>query len=91
MQRTPAAPSRNAWRRSTRGCRFTKRDPSRETVERIDPRVAGNVDSWLVPHRDTEALLNQVKPAVASLANAGEHGILGLLTVTRSGRLAISN
>jgi hypothetical protein len=41
-----------------------ERDPSRETVEKIDPRIAGNLDSWLVPSRDTEALLHQVKPVV---------------------------
>jgi hypothetical protein len=44
-----------------------ERDPSRETVERMDPRIAGNIDSWLVPHRDTEALLNHVKLAAASI------------------------
>lgn len=44
-----------------------ERDPSRETVERIDPRIAGNMDSWLVPHRDAETLLNLVKPEVASI------------------------
>ena len=42
-----------------------ERNPSSETVERVDPRAAGNLDSWLVPHRDTETLLNQAKPAVS--------------------------
>jgi hypothetical protein len=44
-----------------------ERDRSRETVEKIDPRLAGNLDSWLVPHRDTEVLLRQVKSAVGSI------------------------
>jgi hypothetical protein len=44
-----------------------ERDPDRETVEKIDPRIAGNCDSWLVSHRDIEALLNRVKPALAAI------------------------
>ncbi len=37
---------------------FYERDPVRETLEKIDPRRAGNQDTWLVPHRDSQALLN---------------------------------
>ncbi|HMD39542.1 MAG TPA: hypothetical protein VKH15_09680 [Candidatus Acidoferrum sp.] len=37
---------------------FYERDPVRETLERVDPRHAGNLDSWLVPHRETQALLD---------------------------------
>jgi hypothetical protein len=42
-------------------------DSARETIERIDPRSAGNVDSWLVPFRDSEALLAQARPALDPL------------------------
>jgi hypothetical protein len=41
-----------------------ERDSSRETVEKIDPRVAGNLDTWLVPYRDSEALLDQARAAL---------------------------
>jgi hypothetical protein len=44
-----------------------ERDSAREIVERIDPRVAGNLDTWLVPQRDSEALLNQARPALESI------------------------
>jgi hypothetical protein len=37
---------------------FYERHPVRETLERVDPRHAGNLDSWLVPHRETQALLD---------------------------------
>lgn len=52
-----------------------ERDPSRETVEKIDPRVASNFDSWLVPHRDAEALLDRVRPAVASIVGMAPKAI----------------
>jgi hypothetical protein len=35
-----------------------ERDPVRETLEKIDPRRAGNQDTWLVPHRESQALLD---------------------------------
>ena len=44
-----------------------ERDPSRETMERIDPRVAGNLDTWLVPHRESEALFDQALPALETI------------------------
>jgi hypothetical protein len=40
-----------------------ERDPLLDTFERIDPRLAGNLDTWLVPHRESEALLDQTRPA----------------------------
>jgi hypothetical protein len=40
------------------------RDPVRETIQRIDPRGAGNLDSWLVAHRETSLLLDQARPAL---------------------------
>lgn len=35
-----------------------ERDPVRESLERIDPRRAGNQDTWLVPRRESQALLD---------------------------------
>jgi hypothetical protein len=42
-------------------------DSSRNIVEKIDPRRAGNLDTWLVPHRESEALLDQARPALQSV------------------------
>jgi hypothetical protein len=36
-------------------------DPVLETLEEIDPRRAGNLDTWLVAHRECEALLDQAR------------------------------
>lgn len=41
-----------------------ERDPVRETLEKIDPRRAGNQDTWLVPHRESEALLDLSRAAL---------------------------
>ncbi|MGB6898687.1 MAG: hypothetical protein WBE12_08860, partial [Candidatus Acidiferrum sp.] len=41
-----------------------ERDPVRETLERIDPRRAGNQDTWLVPHRESQALLDHSRSAI---------------------------
>lgn len=41
-------------------------DSQRELLEKIDPRIAGNLDTWLVPHRDAEILLAQARPALES-------------------------
>ena len=35
-----------------------ERDPVRESLEKIDPRSAGNQDTWLVPRRESQALLD---------------------------------
>jgi hypothetical protein len=35
-----------------------ERDGVRETLEKIDLRHAGNQDTWLVPHRESQALLD---------------------------------
>lgn len=39
-------------------------DATRETFERADARTAGNLTSWLVPHRDVESLLAQARPSI---------------------------
>jgi hypothetical protein len=46
-------------------------DPALNILEKIDPRRAGNLDTWLVPQRESETLLNQARPeldAIISLA-----------------------
>ncbi len=41
-----------------------ERDPVRETLELIDPRCAGNQETWLVPHRESQALLDRSRAAL---------------------------
>jgi hypothetical protein len=41
-----------------------ERDPVRETLEKIDPRRAGNQETWLVPHRESQALLDLSRAAL---------------------------
>lgn len=41
-----------------------ERDPVRETLERLDTRAAGNIDSWIVPRRETQSLLDQARAAL---------------------------
>ena len=41
-----------------------ERDPVRETLVRIDPRLAGNQETWLVPHRESQALLDRSRSAL---------------------------
>src|SRR4029077_17075887 len=46
-------------------------DAELNILEKVDPRRAGNLISWLVPHRESEALLNQARPmldAIISMA-----------------------
>ncbi|HEV1993678.1 MAG TPA: hypothetical protein VGR03_05055 [Candidatus Acidoferrum sp.] len=42
-------------------------DPALNILEKIDPRRAGNLDTWLVPHRESEALLDQARPALDAI------------------------
>lgn len=39
-------------------------DATRETLERVDARKAGNLATWLVPRREAESLLALARPAV---------------------------
>ncbi len=41
-----------------------ERDGVRETLEKIDPRHAGNQETWLVPHRESQALLDLSRSAL---------------------------
>ena len=49
-------------------------DPVREILEKINPASAGNLDSWLVPTRETQRLLDQaasvLTPILALAPNA---------------------
>ena len=42
-------------------------DPALNSVEKIDPRRAGNLDTWLVPYHESESLLNQARPALEKI------------------------
>jgi hypothetical protein len=42
-------------------------EPALNILEKIDPRRAGNLDTWLVPHRESEALLHQSRPALHAI------------------------
>jgi len=41
-----------------------ERDPVSETIERVDPRIAGNLDTWLVAHREATLLLDRARPSL---------------------------
>ena len=49
-------------------------DPLRETLERVDLSAAGNLETWLVPHREAQLLLDQagasIDPIVAMAPKA---------------------
>lgn len=42
-------------------------DPILNLLEKVDARRAGNLDSWLVPHRESESLLRRARPALESI------------------------
>lgn len=44
---------------------FYERDRTTETVERVDPRRAGNQDAWLIAHRESQALLDRARTEIA--------------------------
>lgn len=39
-------------------------DPVREVLEKLDPRSAGNIDSWIVPQRESQSLLERAAGAL---------------------------
>src|SRR5260370_750377 len=45
-------------------------DPALNILEKIDPRRAGNLDTWLVPHRESERLLEQARAALDAIIAA---------------------
>lgn len=44
-----------------------ERDPVRNTLEKIDAKQAGNLDSWLVPHRESQGLLDRSRAILEPL------------------------
>jgi hypothetical protein len=54
---------------------FYERDPVRETLEKIDPRRAGNQDTWLVPHRESQALLDISRAALDPIVAASPRAV----------------
>jgi hypothetical protein len=44
-----------------------ERNPVLETLEKIDPRRVANLDTWLVMHRESEALLDRARPALEAI------------------------
>jgi hypothetical protein len=52
-----------------------ERDPVREVLDRLDPRSAGNIDSWIVPQRETQSLLDQARAALESIVELAPQAI----------------
>ena len=50
-------------------------DPAQDILEKIDPRRAGNLDTWLVPHREREALLNQARPSLEAIISLAPQAV----------------
>ncbi len=44
-----------------------ERDAQRETLERVDPCADGNINTWLVPRRESQLLLDRAAAALAPL------------------------
>ncbi|MGB2676556.1 MAG: hypothetical protein WAN12_05680 [Candidatus Acidiferrum sp.] len=44
-----------------------ERDAQRETLERVDPCADGNINTWLVPRRESQLLLDRAAAAIAPL------------------------
>jgi hypothetical protein len=52
-----------------------EREPVRESLERIDVRRAGNQETWLVPHRESQALLDRARTALDPIVNLSPRAI----------------
>ena len=52
-----------------------ERDPVREVLERLDPRAAGNIDSWIVPQRETQLLLERAQAALEPIIKLAPQAI----------------
>ncbi len=52
-----------------------EREPVRESLERIDVRRAGNQETWLVPHRESQALLDRARAALEPIVNLSPRAI----------------
>ncbi len=52
-----------------------ERDPAREALEKIDARRAGNLQTWLVPRREPEALLKQARAPIDDMVSRDAQAI----------------
>jgi hypothetical protein len=52
-----------------------EQEPSLNTLEKIDPCRVANLNSWLVPHREAETLLNRARPDLETIIAASLEGI----------------
>lgn len=50
-------------------------DHGSETLSRNDPRSAGNVAAWIVPRRETQALLDRAGPALDPIVSLAKRAI----------------
>ncbi|HKV23537.1 MAG TPA: hypothetical protein VJN93_03000 [Candidatus Acidoferrum sp.] len=53
--------------RSTLPIELFERDPVRNTLEKIEPKLEGNFDSWLVPHYESQGLLDRTRAILEPL------------------------
>ncbi len=44
-------------------------------LSRIDPRSAGNLETWLVPRREAQALLDQAQGGIEAIVVQFPHAI----------------
>jgi hypothetical protein len=52
-----------------------ERDSALDRLEKIDPRSAGNVDSWLVSRRESQSLLDQTHSVLRPVVALAPHAI----------------
>jgi hypothetical protein len=52
-----------------------ERDPTLETLEKIEPRRAASLETWLVTHRESEALLDRARPALEGIISLAPQAI----------------
>jgi hypothetical protein len=50
-------------------------DPTRETLDCTDPHSIGNLDTWLVPQRESHSLLDQARGALEPIVALGPKAI----------------
>jgi hypothetical protein len=50
-------------------------DPVCDALEKVDPRSLANLDSWLVPLRETQALLDRARPALGPILTRAKRAV----------------
>lgn len=65
-----------------------ERDPARALLEKIDVRRAGNVDTWLVPCRESEVLLARARAATEPIV-AFDRQAIAVHTNTTAGEVVL--